>query len=86
MASSCTSYEANCGSTSLSDQNCGVQPVDNQTDRHTDTGTDKSLKTEGPKILSNDIFYFRTDHWRSNIHFRYNKQLFKVYQNPKTLL
>ena len=31
-----------------------------QTDTHTDTGTDKSLKTEGPKILSNDIFYFMT--------------------------
>ena len=36
-----------------------------RTDRHTDTrqtdtGIDKSLKTEGPKILSNDIFYFRT--------------------------
>ena len=31
-----------------------------RTDRHTDTWTDKSLKTEGPKILSNDIFYFRT--------------------------
>ena len=29
--------------------------------RHTHvTRTDKSLKTEGPKILSNDIFYFRT--------------------------
>ena len=24
------------------------------------TRTDKSLKTEGPMILSNDIFYFRT--------------------------
>ena len=46
------------GSTSLCDQNCGVQPAD----RHTThaTRTDKSLKTEGPKILSNDIFYFRT--------------------------
>ena len=29
-------------------------------DDDTDTGTDKSLKTEGPKIFSNDIFYFRT--------------------------
>ena len=26
----------------------------------TETRTDKSLKTEGPKILSTDIFYFRT--------------------------
>ena len=34
--------------------------TDTQTHRQTDTGTDKSLKTEGPKILSNDIFYFRT--------------------------
>ena len=56
MASSCTYYEPNCGSTSLCNQNCGVQPAD----RHTDTWTDKSLKTEGPKILLNDIFYFRT--------------------------
>ena len=54
MASSCTYYEPNCGSTSLWDQNCGVQPADRQTDRITHTGTDKSLKTEGPKILSND--------------------------------
>ena len=31
------------------------------TDRQTHvTGTDKSLKIEGPNILSNDIFYFRT--------------------------
>ena len=45
------------GSTSSCDQNCGVQPADRQT--HV-TRTDKSLKTEGPKILSNDIFYFRT--------------------------
>ena len=60
MASSCTYYEPNCGSTSLCDQNCGVQPADRQTDRITHTGIDKSLKTEGPKILSNDIFYFRT--------------------------
>ena len=30
------------------------------TQTHTHTGTDKSLKTEGPKILSNEIFYFRT--------------------------
>ena len=48
------------GSTSLCDQNCGVQPADRQTDTQADTGTDKSLKTEGPKILSHDIFYFRT--------------------------
>ena len=60
LALSCTYYEPNCGSTSLCDQNCGVQPADRQTDRITHTGTDKSLKTEGPKILSNDIFYFRT--------------------------
>ena len=46
------------GSTRLSDQNCGCTAADRQTDTH--TGTDKSLKTEGPKILSNDIFYFRT--------------------------
>ena len=47
------------GSTSLCDQNCGVQPAD----RHTPhaTRTDESLKTEGPMILSiNDIFYFKT--------------------------
>ena len=34
--------------------------TDRQTETHTDTWTYKSLKTEGPKILSNDIFYFRT--------------------------
>ena len=45
------------GSTSLCDQNCGVQSGH----KHTPDGrTDKSLKTEGPKILSNHIFYFRT--------------------------
>ena len=64
MASSCTYYVPKCGSTRLCDQNCGVQPADRQTHRqthrHTGTWTDKSLKTEGPKILSNDIFYFRT--------------------------
>ena len=60
MASSCTYYEPNCGSTRLCDQNCGCTAADRRTHRHTDTGTDKSLKTEGPKILSNDIFYFRT--------------------------
>ena len=31
-----------------------------RTDTHTDTGTDRKVKTEGPKILSNDIFYFKT--------------------------
>ena len=31
-----------------------------RTERQTDRRTDKSLKTEGPKILSDDIFYFRT--------------------------
>ena len=47
-------------------QGCVIKTVayslrtDRQTDRITHTGTDKSLKTEGPKILSNDIFYFRT--------------------------
>ena len=64
MASSCTYYKNNCGSTSLCDQNCGVQPADRQTHRqtdgHTDTWTDKSLKTEGPMILSNDTFFFKT--------------------------
>ena len=48
-------------------QGCVIKTVavrlrtDRQTDTHTHTGTDKSLKTEGPKILSNfnDIFYFR---------------------------
>ena len=55
MASSCTSYEPNCGSTSLCDQNCGCTAAD----RHTH-GQTKVKKTEGPKILSNDIFYFRT--------------------------
>ena len=64
MALSCTYYYDvhKYRSTSLCDQNCGVQPAD----RQTESQTDKSLKTEGPKFLSNDIFYFRTgDHWRS---------------------
>ena len=30
------------------------------TDTQTDTWTDKSLKTEGPMILSKDIFFFKT--------------------------
>ena len=51
------------GSTSLYDQNCSLQSPDrqteSQTERQTHTWTDKSLKTEGPKILSNYIFYFK---------------------------
>ena len=47
-------------STSLCDQNCGVQSADRETHTSDVTGTDKSLKTEGPKILSNYIFYFKT--------------------------
>ena len=57
MASSCTYYVPKCISTSLCDQSCGVQPANGQTDTRQ---TDKSLKTEGPKILSNYIFYFKT--------------------------
>ena len=34
--------------------------TDTQTHRQTETWTDKSLKTEGPMILSNNIFYFKT--------------------------
>ena len=60
MASSCTSYEPNCGSISLCDQNCGVQRAYTHTQRHTETQTDRIVKTEGPKILSKDIFYFKT--------------------------
>ena len=47
-------------------QGCVIKTVacslrtDRQTHTDTHTGTDKSLKTEGPKILSNDIFYFMT--------------------------
>ena len=44
------------GSTSLCDQSCSVQPAD----RQTHTWTEKSYKTEGPMILSIDIFYFKT--------------------------
>ena len=48
----------------MCDQNCVVQSADKQTDRNTDrqthAWTDKKGKTEGPKLLSNDIFYFRT--------------------------
>ena len=53
-------YVTKCGSTRLCDQNCGVQPADRQTHRQTHRHTDKSLKTEGHKIVSNDIFCFRT--------------------------
>ena len=42
------------------DENCGVQSLDRRTE------TDRNVKTEGPKILSNDIFYLNTDHWRPN--------------------
>ena len=47
-------------------QGCVIKTVaySLRTDRHTytqtDTWTDKSLKTEGPKFMSNDIFYIRT--------------------------
>ena len=34
--------------------------TDTHTHRHTHTWTDKSLKTEGPMILSVDIIYFKT--------------------------
>ena len=61
MASSCR-YVPKYGSTSVCDQNCGVQSADRQIESQTyATRTDKSLKTEGPKILSNDIFYFGTE-------------------------
>ena len=56
MASSCTYYVPKCGSTRLCDQNCGLQSEH----RQTHTRTDKSLKTEGPMILSIYIFYFKT--------------------------
>ena len=64
MASNCTYYVPKCRMTSLCDQNCGVQSADSQTDRNIDTQThawtDKKVKSEGPKILSNYIFYFKT--------------------------
>ena len=59
-ASSCSWMQPKYGSTSLCDQNCGLQTGDRHTDRQTQGWTDKSLKTEGPMILSNDIFYFKT--------------------------
>ena len=37
----------------MCDQNCGVQSGHRQTHEQ----TDRKVKTEGPKILSNDIFY-----------------------------
>ena len=45
------------GSTTLCDQNCGVQSADRQIDKQLDRQIDRKVKTEGPKILSNDIFY-----------------------------
>ena len=44
------------GTTSLCDQNCGVQSADRQVYGQ----TDRKVKTEEPKILSNVIFYFKT--------------------------
>ena len=62
--SRCPWMQPKYGSTSLCDQNCGLQSEHRHTHRHThrhsDTCTDKSLKTEGPMILSNDIFFFKT--------------------------
>ena len=57
MVSSCTYYVPKFGLTSLCDQNCGLQSADRHTDRHTHGQTEK---TEGPMILSNNIFYFKT--------------------------
>ena len=34
--------------------------TDRHTDTHTHARTDKKVKTEGPKIFSNYIFYFKT--------------------------
>ena len=55
MASSCK-IQPKYGRTRLCDQNCGVQNADRQTDGQ----TGRKIKTEGPKILSNYIFYFKT--------------------------
>ena len=41
-------------------QVCVIKTVAYSLRTDTHTRTDKSLKTEEPKILSNDIFYFRT--------------------------
>ena len=62
MASSCSyCVQPKYGSTSLYDQNCGLQSADRQTDRHTPHArSEKRVKIEGPMILSNDIFYFKT--------------------------
>ena len=59
-ASSCSYGETKCGSTSLCDQNCGLQSEDRHRDTATQTGTEKRVKTKGPMILSTDIFYFKT--------------------------
>ena len=56
MASSCTYYVPKYGSTSLCDQICGLQKVDRLTHA---SRTDKKVKTEGPEILLNNIFYFK---------------------------
>ena len=58
MALSCTYDAPKYGSTRLCDQNWGVEIADSHTDStHTDR---QKVKTEGPLILSNDIFYFKT--------------------------
>ena len=56
MASSCTYDVLKYWSTSLFDQNCGVQSADTHT-RHMER---QKVKTEGPKILSKHFFYFKT--------------------------
>ena len=73
IASSCTYYVPRCGSTSLCDQNCGLQSTDRQTDRHTDTQTYatrtdrqkfKNLKTYD--LVKLHLLFQDCDHWRPN--------------------
>ena len=72
MASSCTYDVPKYWSTSLCDQNCGVQSADTRT-QHTDR---QQVKTEVLKNLSNDIFYFKTviiDGPTKSIHYIYSR-------------
>ena len=66
MASICTYYVPKCGSTSVCDQNCGLQSADRHTDtRHTDRQISKNW---GTYDLVNWYLLLEDcdDHWRSN--------------------
>ena len=62
FASSCTYGVPKYGSTSLCDQNDDLESADTHTgtQSHSTRKDRQKVKTDGPMILSNDIFYFKT--------------------------